>query len=125
MAELMGRTNGSFGLPFFVAFVRSDPKEPARNVLRLGQGGLGLNGRDYYLDEKFKSQKQAYEAYAARTLNKRSRTTPLRGLWQHAPYFHDGSAKTLRDVVEHYNRVRNLGLSGGQKRDLVEYLKSL
>lgn len=68
MAELMGRTNGSFGLPFFVTFVRSDPKEPARNVLRLGQGGLGLNGRDYYLDEKFKSQKQAYEAYAARTL---------------------------------------------------------
>jgi hypothetical protein len=64
-------------------------------------------------------------AYAARTINKKYRTTPLRGLWQHAPYFHDGSAKTLRDVVEHYDRVRKLGLSGGQKRDLVEYLKSL
>src|SRR5687767_1427070 len=64
-------------------------------------------------------------AYAARTTQKQYRTTPLRGLWQHAPYFHDGSAKTLRDVVEHYNRVRNLGLSGGQKKDLVEYLKSL
>jgi mono/diheme cytochrome c family protein len=64
-------------------------------------------------------------AYAARTINKKYRTTPLRGLWQHAPYFHDGSAKTLRDVVEHYNRVRNLGLSAGQKKDLVEYLKSL
>jgi hypothetical protein len=63
--------------------------------------------------------------YAERTTQKAYRTTPLRGLWQHAPYFHDGSAKTLRDVVEHYSRVRNLGLSGGQKRDLVEYLKSL
>ena len=31
-------------------------------------------------------------AYAARTANKAYRTTPLRGLWQHAPYFHDGSA---------------------------------
>ena len=64
-------------------------------------------------------------AYAARTSQKQYRTTPLRGLWHHAPYFHDGSAKSLRDVVEHYDRVRRLGLSGGQKRDLVEYLKSL
>lgn len=64
-------------------------------------------------------------SYAARTTEKRYRTTPLRGLWQHAPYFHDGSAKTLGDVVDHYVRVRNLQLSGGQKRDLVEYLKSL
>jgi hypothetical protein len=64
-------------------------------------------------------------AYAARTINKKYRATPLRGLWQHSPYFHDGSAKTLRDVVEHYNRVRRLGLSGGEKRALVEYLKSL
>jgi mono/diheme cytochrome c family protein len=63
--------------------------------------------------------------YAARTTQKAYRTTPLRGLWQHAPYFHDGSAATLLDVVEHYNRVRGLGLTEQQKRDLVEYLKSL
>jgi cytochrome c5 len=64
-------------------------------------------------------------AYAARTANKAYRTTPLRGLWQHAPYFHDGSAATLVDVVAHYNRVRALGLTVEQQRDLVEYLKSL
>jgi cytochrome c peroxidase len=63
--------------------------------------------------------------YAARTTQKQYRATPLRGLWQHKPYFHDGSAATLRDVVEHYNRVRNLQLTGRQKKDLVEYLKSL
>ena len=63
--------------------------------------------------------------YAMRTATKRFRTTPLRALWQHAPYFHDGSAKTLMDVVEHYNRVRSLNLTDAQKRDLVEYLKSL
>ena len=34
-------------------------------------------------------------AYAMRTANKKYRTTPLRGLWQHPPYFHDGSAATL------------------------------
>ena len=64
-------------------------------------------------------------AYAARTATKAYRTTPLRGLWQHAPYFHDGSAATLADVVAHYNRVRTLGLTAEQQRDLVEYLKSL
>jgi cytochrome c5 len=64
-------------------------------------------------------------AYAARTANKAYRTTPLRGLWQHPPYFHDGSAATLPDVVAHYNRVRKLGLTADQQRDLVEYLKSL
>ena len=64
-------------------------------------------------------------AYAARTANKSYRTTPLRALWQHAPYFHDGSAATLADVVAHYNRVRKLGLTADQQRDLIEYLKSL
>jgi cytochrome c5 len=64
-------------------------------------------------------------AYAARTANKAYRTTPLRALWQHSPYFHDGSAATLADVVAHYNRVRSLDLTAEQQRDLVEYLKSL
>lgn len=64
-------------------------------------------------------------AYAARTANKAYRTTPLRGLWQHPPYFHDGSAATLQDVVAHYDRVRNLRLTPEQQRDLVEYLKTL
>jgi mono/diheme cytochrome c family protein len=63
--------------------------------------------------------------YAARTTQKAYRTTPLRGLWQHAPYFHDGSARTLADVVEHYDRVRSLRLDAQQKHDLVEYLKTL
>jgi mono/diheme cytochrome c family protein len=64
-------------------------------------------------------------AYAARTANKSYRTTPLRGLAHHAPYFHDGSAATLADVVAHYNRVRQLRLTDEQQRDLVEFLKSL
>src|SRR5438034_9747682 len=62
---------------------------------------------------------------ASRLKNHQYRTTPLRALSQHPPYFHDGSAATLADVVEHYNRVLGLGLSDTQKADLVEYLKSL
>jgi hypothetical protein len=64
-------------------------------------------------------------AYAERSATKQYRTTPLRGLQFHPPYFHDGSAPTLRAVVDHYDRVFELHLSEGQKRDLVEYLKSL
>lgn len=64
-------------------------------------------------------------AYAARTATKAYRTTPLRGLWQHPPYFHDGGAPTLAALVTHYNRVRSLGLTAVQERDLVEFLKTL
>jgi mono/diheme cytochrome c family protein len=64
-------------------------------------------------------------AYALRTATGRYRTTPLRGLWQHAPYFHDGSAPDLRAVVDHYNRQFHLNLTERQKADLVEFLKSL
>ena len=40
-------------------------------------------------------------------------------------YYHDGRFATLLDVVNHYNQVFNLQLTEGEKRDLVEYLKSL
>jgi len=64
-------------------------------------------------------------AYASRSATGQYRTTPLRGLLQHAPYFHDGSAADLRSVVEHYDRLFGLNLNGAQKADLVEYLKSI
>jgi hypothetical protein len=63
--------------------------------------------------------------YAARSATGQYRTTPLRGLLQHAPYFHDGSAPDLGSVVEHYVRQFGLNLTAAQKTDLVEYLKSL
>jgi mono/diheme cytochrome c family protein len=63
--------------------------------------------------------------HADRSATKMYRTTPLRGLWQHAPYFHDGSAATLGDVVDRYVTARGLGLTAQEKADLVEYLKSL
>lgn len=53
------------------------------------------------------------------------RTTPLRGVWHRPPYFHDGSAGTLADVVEHYDQTLSLGLTVQQKSDLVAYLRSL
>ncbi|HJZ57490.1 MAG TPA: cytochrome c peroxidase [Gemmataceae bacterium] len=64
------------------------------------------------------------------------KTPTLRDVARTAPYMHDGSLKTLEDVVEHYNKggiknpwlhqdVRELKLSDQDKKDLVEFLKSL
>ena len=64
-------------------------------------------------------------SYAARSASKQYRTTPLKGVWQHPPYFHDGSAATLEDVVRTYDRRLSLGLSNADVADLVQYLKSL
>jgi mono/diheme cytochrome c family protein len=65
--------------------------------------------------------------YAARSATRAWRTTPLRALWQHPPYFHDGSAADLLAVVNRYNNHPRflLGLTEKQKADLVEFLKSL
>ena len=63
--------------------------------------------------------------YAERSATGQYRTTPLRGLLQHPPYFHDGSAPDLPAVVEHYNARLGLNLTAAQKAELVEYLKTL
>jgi mono/diheme cytochrome c family protein len=64
-------------------------------------------------------------SYASRSATKMYRTTPLRALSQHAPYFHDGSAATLEDVGTVYNNKRGLGLTAQEIADLAQYLKSL
>lgn len=64
-------------------------------------------------------------SYASRSATKKYRTAPLAGVWQHAPYFHNGIAATLDDVVALYNSKKSLGLTADQSADLVQYLKSL
>lgn len=86
---------------------------------------VGTNGTDNNNGKLHQASETGMNGdYAARTANKAYRTTPLRALWQHPPYFHDGSAKTLPDVVRHYDRVRGLKLTQQQQQDLVEYLKA-
>lgn len=40
-------------------------------------------------------------------------------------FYHDGRFATLMDVVNHYNTLLHLGLTSQEKRDVIEYLKSL
>ncbi len=68
------------------------------------------------------------------------RTAGLLNVAETGPYFHNGSATSLEEVVQHYNRgggpvgtfageldpkIRPLGLSGAEVRDLVQFLRSL
>jgi len=64
---------------------------------------------------------------ANRAPDKTYRTAPLRGLFAHSKggFYHDGRFATLLDVVNHYNDFKRLNLSDQDKKDLVEYLKSL
>jgi hypothetical protein len=91
--------------------------------------------------------------YIKFSATKQWRSTPLKGIWQHPPYLHDGSGALnpttgkcmdgsdigslagatdrvrhdLACVVNRYNDPKelNLGLTDAQRADLVEYLKSL
>ena len=83
----------------------------------------GRNGRGPFLHDP--AEVGMDPAYADRSATGKYRTTPLRGLFQHAPYFHDGSAPDLLAVVNHYDALFNLELTERQKASLVEYLKSL
>src|SRR4030095_10467105 len=72
---------------------------------------------EMHIDD-FQARRSPDEAY---------RTSPLRGLWTHTRggFYHDGQFSTLGEVVSHYNTTRGLGLTEEQRRQLVEYLKSL
>ena len=88
-------------------------------------GGLFTDANDTLHPPADSMAEPESPSYASRSATKLYRTSPLKGVWQHAPYFHDGSAATLDAVVATYNTRRSLGLSAQQSADLVQYLKSL
>jgi len=53
------------------------------------------------------------------------RAPPLRGLASREPYFHDGSAKELSDVIEFYQKRFGLHLDRGERKDLEAFLGAL
>jgi len=55
----------------------------------------------------------------------RFKVPTLRGLAGRAPYFHDGSAVSLEAVVDHHDRRFGIGLSAGEKANLVMFLSGL
>jgi hypothetical protein len=64
---------------------------------------------------------------AERSPDRRYRTTPLGGLFtrEKGGFYHDGRFATLQDVVNHYDRHFQLGLTNQEKADLIAFLRTL
>jgi putative endopeptidase len=65
---LMGRSEFDFEGTFFGISIDADPKDPTRYAVFLGQGGLGLPDRDYYLQPAFTAQLAKYQQYVEQLL---------------------------------------------------------
>lgn len=89
---------------------------------RFTDANLGLHAPFQVVSEP---EPNGAPSYVARSATRLYRTSPLRGVWQHPPYFHNGKAATLKEVVEIYNQRKALGLSPAEVSDLAEYLKAL
>ncbi len=68
LAVYMGGTQGSLGASFFGTGITTDQKHPDRYVTSVGQGGIGLPNRDYYLDARYADKLVLYRAYVERML---------------------------------------------------------
>jgi len=78
MARFMGRSQGAFGASIVGGEPYADTADPTVNVLWLGQGGIGLPDREYYLSDDFKTQRDAYRAYIVRTMKLIGNAAPER-----------------------------------------------
>ena len=68
IARHMGASSGTFGGAVFAASIAEDAKDPDHYAVYLGQAGLGMPDRDYYLEAQFAPQKAKYEQYVSRML---------------------------------------------------------
>jgi cytochrome c peroxidase len=134
-----GFTNGEFadtGMRFFVEKGRVDPGR-LEGIRKLKASRLNLLGR--YNDDPARSTAVGTRHVEAQHKNFGEFRVPgLRNVAQTAPYMHDGSLATLRDVVKHYSELNEerlhqhgerilkpLKLTESEVADLVAFLESL
>jgi putative endopeptidase len=104
LAALMGRQNADFYGGIFGIFVDVDIKDPKHYTVYLGQAGLGLPDRDYYLKPDFAEKKQKYQAYAGQLLHLLE--------WPDAD-------KRAADVIDFESKVADASWTKTQQRDPV------
>jgi putative endopeptidase len=104
LAALMGRTNTDFESSLFNVGIDVDLKNPKRYALYIGQSGLGLPDRDYYLKPDFAKQKTAYETYLAKLLALANWKQP------------EASAK---DIVAFETKIADASWTKAQQRDPI------
>ena len=112
--------------PFFNVRVGPDAKNPTLNILQLGQGGLGMPDRDYYVstDPKKQALLAGYEQHVARMLGLSGETPEAAAAHAKAVVaFETELAKVareraaMRDPNKTYNKLDRKGLPGLAKLD--------
>jgi len=102
MATYMGKTSGIFGSSIFGLGIGEDQKNPKMNVLGMGQAGLGLPDRDYYLQDKFADKKAKYLTYV---------TDLLRAV------AYPNATQSARDIVDFETKIAEASWSRIDRRD--------
>jgi len=132
-------TNGEFadtGVPFFIAPGKVDPGRQA-GIEKLKASPFNLLGR--YNDDRSGASAVGTKHVQVQHRNFGEFRVPgLRGVAQTAPYMHNGSLATLKDVVRFYSELneerlhadgekilRPLKLTAAEVQDLVAFLESL
>ena len=103
MAKAMGKAHGGFGPDLFSLDIYPDAKNPETNILYVGQSGLGLPDRDYYLTDGFKPQLEAYRAFAERALRMAGYADP---------------AKAAADVIAFETAIAKVSWPVADRRDV-------
>ena len=101
LAALMGRQNADFHGGIFGVGIDVDIKDPKHYAVYLGQAGLGLPDRDYYLKPDFAAKKEKYQAYAAQLLD-----------WPDAD-------KRAAEVIDFETKIADASWTKTQQRDPV------
>jgi putative endopeptidase len=102
LAYIMGKGAGGVQASLFAVGIGPDDKDPNRYLIGIGQDGLGLPDRDYYLTPQFAAKKTAYQAYVAKMLGMIGWADP------------EAAAKA---VVDYETRVAQASWSKAQMRD--------
>jgi putative endopeptidase len=103
MAKALGAAHGGFGPDLFSLDIYPDAKTPEINTLYIGQSGLGLPDRDYYLTDGFKPQLAAYKAFAERALKMAGYPDP---------------AKSAADVIAFETAIAKVSWAVADRRDI-------
>jgi len=104
LATLMGRATTDFESSLFGFGIDVDLKDPNQYAFYIGQSGLGLPDRDYYLKPDFAAQKAAYEKYVATLLSLTE--------W-------DEPEKWAKDVLDFETKIATASWTKTQQRDPV------
>ena len=100
MARLMGQSHSGFGGTIFGVQIFEDLQDARKTSAYVVQSGLGMPDRDYYLEDNFAPQKQAYQAYVAKALQ-------LAGWPNHEQAAADIVAFETRLAEHHWTAVQN------------------